>query len=107
MRSWCYFWHESGGELTANVFTTCISDFLKTQNLQGVDRVILYSVGCGNQKRNVTLANALCDFAIENQITVEHKYLKKGNTQMECESVHRAIERRIKQRSRLRTSTVC
>jgi len=69
--------------------------------------VILYLDGCGYQKRNVTLANLLCDFAIENQITVEHKYLEKGNTQMECESVHSAIERRIKQRSRLRTSTVC
>ena len=93
----CYFLHESCGELTANVFTTCIIDFLKNQNLQGVDRVILYSDGCGYQNRNVTLANALRDFAIENKITVEQKYLERGHTEMEYDSVHSAIERRIKQ----------
>ncbi|KAK9744134.1 hypothetical protein QE152_g8013 [Popillia japonica] len=48
--------------------------------------------------RNDVLANALLNFAILHKIQVTQKYLTKGHTQMECDSVHVCIERKLKNR---------
>lgn len=42
------------------------------------------------------MANALLYFAVTHDVQVEHKYLIKGHTQMECDSVHATIERQIR-----------
>ena len=91
----CYFWHEAQGRLTANSFASCIYDYLENEIKDDVDTVILYSDGCPYQNRNVTLANALCHFAKK---TILQKYLFKGHTQMEVDSVHSAIERKLKKK---------
>lgn len=52
--------------------------------------------GCGYQNRNSTLSNGILNFALENGITVIQKYLQKGHTQMEVDSVHSVIERQIR-----------
>ncbi|CAG9782476.1 unnamed protein product [Diatraea saccharalis] len=36
--------------------------------------------------------------SIEHNVTITQKYLKPGHTQMECDSVHAAIERKLKNR---------
>ena len=59
----CYFWHEAEGDSTANIFASCIYDYLENEIKDDVDTVILYSDGCPYQNRNVTLANAMCHFA--------------------------------------------
>jgi hypothetical protein len=92
----CYFWHECDGELTANSFTSCLIDYLDSEDLDGIDTVIIYSDGCGYQNRNVTLSNALMRFATEKRVTIEQKYLERGHTQMECDSAHSVIERAVK-----------
>lgn len=92
----CYFWHECDGELTANTFTTCILDYLSTDLSPEIDHVIIYSDGCDYQNRNVTLSNALLQFACERNITIEQKILERGHTQMEADSVHSVIERSVK-----------
>ena len=92
----CYFWYECHGELNSNIFTTCLIDYLSTTDLQGIDHVIIYSDGCGYQNRNITLSNALLQFACVHNITIEQKILERGHTQMECDSVHSVIERSIK-----------
>jgi len=35
-------------------------------------------------------------FAEDHKISIEQKYLTKGHTQMECDSVHSSIERKLK-----------
>ena len=92
----CYFWHECDSDLTSNVFTTCIIDFLTNSELDGIETVVIYSDGCGYQNRNVTLLNALRKFAVDKQIMIEQKYLERGHTQMECYSVHSVIEQSVK-----------
>lgn len=49
---------------------------------------------CTNQIRNSTIANALLLWAAKNDIVVYQKYLERGHTQMECDSVHSVIEQK-------------
>lgn len=83
----CYFWTEIDAELNASSIATCVIEFLGNEDLQGVQTVIIFSDGCTYQNRNTTLSNAMLMFAIKTGITIEHKYLERGHTQMECDSV--------------------
>lgn len=38
----------------------------------------------------------LLHFSIKHQLTIEQKYLVKGHTQIQCDSVHSLIERKLK-----------
>ncbi|XP_071054382.1 uncharacterized protein [Onthophagus taurus] len=51
---------------------------------------------CTSQNRNSTLANALINLSMTLEITIEQKYLEKGHTQMEADSMHSTIERRMR-----------
>lgn len=99
---YCFIWHEGEGELKANCFASIICNFLSTKILPTIDtapdnkpNIILYSDGCGAQNRNSILANALFNFSLQNNICIIQKYLEKGHTQMECDSMHSSIERKI------------
>ena len=94
----CYFWHEVDGELTANNYTSCLIDYLEYHVLSGTEKVKIYTDGCGYQNRNATLSNALSAFAKRKKVVIEHKYLEKGHTHMECDSMHSVIERQIRHR---------
>lgn len=59
---------------------------------------ILWSDGCCYQNKNAVLSSALWKFAEDHKISIEQKYLTKGHTQMECDSVHSSIERKLKLR---------
>ena len=93
----CYVWHEGEGELNANIFTSCVTNYLDNE-IECDKEVIIYSDGCGCQNRNATLSNALSALANKKGISITQKYLEKGHTQMECDSVHSVIERRKKHR---------
>lgn len=95
----CYLWNETEGALTAQEFSSIISEFLNQlipTLTDGNRKVIFYSDGCTYQNRNSILANALLNIALMNNIIIEQKYLEKGHTQMEADSMHSCIERRIK-----------
>lgn len=92
----CFIWNESQGGVTANEFTTIICNFIKNLNLKSGNSVTFYSDGCNYQNRNNTLANGLTNLAMLLNITITQKYLEKGHTQMECDSMHAAIERRLR-----------
>jgi hypothetical protein len=94
----CYLWHEGEGEVKANMFTSCVMHFMENEIDFVKGDVILYSDGCASQNRNATLSNALSYFAKQKQVTITQKYLEKGHTMMECDSVHSVIERRKKHR---------
>lgn len=94
-----YCWNETEGELEASIFTTCIVKHLENFFcLTEKKPVIIYSDGCGYQNRNVVLANALLNFAVKHGVTIYQKFLEKGHTQMEVDSAHALIERRLKGR---------
>ena len=91
-----YLWHEGEAGLSANEFASCVINFLE-ENLS-YDEFILWSDGCGYQNRNLLLSNALLKFATEKKKRVTQKYLERGHTQMECDSVHSVVERKLKNR---------
>ena len=91
-----YLWHEGEAGISANEFASCIVHFLKDH--PSYEEYILWSDGCGYQNRNLLLSNALLKFATETQKTVTQKFLERGHTQMECDSVHSVIERRLRNR---------
>lgn len=45
------------------------------------------------QNHNVTLSNALLELSMKHYVTIIQKYLEKGITEMECDSMHSNIER--------------
>ncbi|CAH1099611.1 unnamed protein product [Psylliodes chrysocephalus] len=93
-----FWWHECEGKLEASNFASCIIDYLETQFSQSNLPIIIYSDGCGYQNKNAVLSNALLTFSVTNKKIVEQKYLVRGHTQMECDSVHSLIERRLEKR---------
>ena len=94
----CYVWPECNGGLTASVFTTCLLDFLeKYKSLQPhLQTVTIWSDGCGCQNRNATLISAVASWAAKNSIDCFQKYLCKGHSQMEVDSVHAKLEARMR-----------
>lgn len=98
---YCFIWHEGEGELTANCFATIVCKFLSTEiipQLKPQQKIILFSDGCNAQNRNATMANALLNLAVTSKVCIVQKYLEKGHTQMECDSMHSTIERKLKGR---------
>lgn len=93
-----YLWDETEGNLNSSTFTTCIIKYLENVTTQypEIHHIIIYSDGCCYQNRNVVLSNVLLSFCVEKTITIEHKYLVVGHTQMECDATHSVIERKLK-----------
>ncbi|CAJ1057799.1 uncharacterized protein LOC122137067 [Xyrichtys novacula] len=91
-----YLWHEGEAGLSANEFASCVVHYLEAHLL--CNEYILWSDGCGYQNRNLQLSNALLRFAMEKKKPVTQKYLERGHTQMECDSVHSVIERKLRHR---------
>ncbi|CAG9765834.1 unnamed protein product [Ceutorhynchus assimilis] len=96
----CYWFSEDqNSDLCASTFTTCIIDHLESKCItESKVPIIIYSDGCGFQNRNKMLANALLNLAMKHEVTIYQKYLEPGHTQMECDSVHSLIERKLKNR---------
>lgn len=97
---YCYLWHEGEGGLNAEEFSSCFYSFLETKVIPTMDKaerkIVMWSDGCTYQNRNVTLANAALNLCKKYDITIEHKYLEVGHTQMQVDSMHATIERRVK-----------
>lgn len=80
----------------ADVFASILIKHLRSElEKSNASRIILWSDGCCYQNRSVKLANALLELAIEKKITIEQKYLEVGHTQMEVDSIHSSIERKL------------
>ena len=92
---YCYVWHEGEGGLDSDEFASLIVSHLRSLP-NSVECVILWSDGCAYQNRNAQLASAIRYFLQSNEkpnlTEIHQKYLTKGHTQMEVDSVHAAIE---------------
>ncbi|KAG4067983.1 hypothetical protein HA402_010669, partial [Bradysia odoriphaga] len=91
-----YWWDETQGDLSSSSFVSCIIAHFEKHCLSDTFPITLYSDGCGYQNRNQFLSNALSNFAVKYNKIVEQKWLEKGHTQMECDSAHAKIEKKLK-----------
>ena len=95
----CYMWNETATDLTAHTFGCLLYDYLVTNNrCISADKIIIYSDDCAYQNRCVQLSNILLLYVKKFNKVVYHKYLTRGHTQMEVDSVHALIERTIKRK---------
>lgn len=90
-----YWFDETQASLNATTFATCLWDYLEEILSESPKTVVLWSDGCSYQNRNSILSNALLHLSMLRNVTIIQKYLVKGHTQMECDSVHSTIERYI------------
>lgn len=90
----CFFWHEGECGRGANEIATAVIKMLQKLDEAGERRVVLYSDTCGAQNRNSILGTAIINFLAqaENITSVEQKFFESGHSQMECDSMHSAIE---------------
>ena len=96
----CYLWNETEGELTANEFASILTHFIESKLplANNSEKIVIFSDGCNYQNRCAVLSNALLYLAMRHGIVIECKYLEKGHTQVECDSMHPIIERHLRQR---------
>lgn len=91
----CCWFDETDADLTANTFASCIIDYL-TDVVVDNRPIILWSDGCTPQNRNSIFSKALLCFSHVKNVKITQKFLEKGHTQMEVDSVHATIEQKIK-----------
>ena len=98
-KGYSYLWIECVANRGSCEIGLCVLKFLETVSADGVKSVTLYSDNCGGQNRNrfflCMLWYALTAFSFE---TVEHKFLERGHTQNENDSMHSAIETALRKR---------
>jgi len=97
-KGWCFLWNEVDGGLNSSEFASIIIKFLD-EHADKDKTNILYSDGCTYQNRNVQLANAIINLVKIKKLKIIQKYLEKGHTQMEVDSMHAAIEKVKKRRN--------
>lgn len=90
----CYIWPETAADLSSNTFCSLIYDYLTTNDrCISAKTIIIYTDGCTYQNRCAQFSNCLLFYTIMFKKQLIHKYLCKGHTQMEVDSVHSVIER--------------
>ena len=88
-----YLWNEIEGQRGSCEVASCLHKYISSLP-PSVDHVILYSDTCTGQNRNqyvsAALMNAVCQ--VPNIKIIDQKCLERGQTHMECDSMHAAIE---------------
>lgn len=96
---YCYVWHEQIAKRGPNEIGSCLWKFLALQKREGVKTLILYSDNCGGQNRNHYIFSMFAFAARFFQIDITHRFLEKGHTQNEGDSMHAVIENAKKRQS--------
>lgn len=65
------------------------------QDNTNIEKIIVWSDGCGYQNRCATISNIHIHLAMKYGVIIDQKFLVAGHTQMECDSMHSVIERCI------------
>ncbi|CAM4691278.1 unnamed protein product [Leuciscus chuanchicus] len=94
---YCYAWEEHEGSLSSEVFAHLQSKHFESilEANGNIEKVIVWSDGCGYQNRCGAISNTFLHLAMKHGVSIEQKFLVAGHTQMECDSMHSLIERRI------------
>lgn len=100
---YCYVWNEEIAKRGPNEISSCVLHFLKIQKEKGVKKVILYSDNCGGQNRNRFIFSMFSCASISLDLQIIHRFLEKGHTQNEGDSMHAVIENARKRQSAIYT----
>ncbi|XP_053599759.1 uncharacterized protein LOC128669186 [Plodia interpunctella] len=89
----CYMWDESVAKRGANEVSSCLLDFIQTNVEQGANEFRFWSDNATGQNRNRFVFALYVYAAKKFNIRITHRFMQKGHTQNEGDSVHSVIER--------------
>ncbi|KAL4718628.1 hypothetical protein ACJJTC_005182 [Scirpophaga incertulas] len=95
-RALCYMWDESVAKRGANEVSSCLLDFIQSNVEQGTKEFRFWSDNCAGQNRNRFVFSSYIYASKKFNIRITHRFLLKGHTQNEGDSVHSVIERASK-----------
>lgn len=98
-QGYCYVWHEQVAKRGPNEIASCLWKFLDLKAQQSVKTIIFYSDNCGGQNRNRFVFSMFAFAAAHFHIDIVHRFLEKGHTQNEGDSMHAVIENAKKRQS--------
>ena len=92
-RATCFTWNETDGNRGADEIATSILLYIKSLP-PTIRDVVLFSDSCSGQNRNRHMTAALLHavLTIGQLESINQKYLEPGHTEMECDSMHAAVE---------------
>nr|XP_047135348.1 uncharacterized protein LOC124812567 [Hydra vulgaris] len=91
----CYWFDETTTDLKASTYASLSVDYLNKLIYESPKDVVIFTDGCTSQNRNAIVSNALLQLAMQKKVVITQKFLEKGHTQMEVDSVHSVIERKL------------
>lgn len=105
---YCFVWNEAVSSRGACEIVTCVFNFIEKMTKKGKKKFVFYSDNCTAQNKNKYYLSMLW-YCLKtfNLDYIKHKYLEKGHTQSENDSVHAAIEATVKHLSIYTTAQGC
>lgn len=91
-KAYCFAWTEVNGQRgSCEIGTSLLNWFMTLPSI--IEEVSLFSDTCSGQNRNQFMA-ALFMYIVQkfHFKIIEHKFMEKGHSHMECDSMHSAIE---------------
>lgn len=92
----CYMWTENTAKRGANEVSSCLSMFIQDRVKKGANEFRFWSDNCAGQNRNRIVFSAYMLLSKQFNVDITHRFLEKGHTQNESDSVHALIERQSK-----------
>lgn len=92
-QGYCYMWDENVAKRGANEVASCLYNFIRQFASKGAKEFRFWSDNCAGQNRNRIVFYMYSYAAKEFDVTITHRFLEKGHTQNEGDSVHSVIER--------------
>ncbi|KAI8435869.1 hypothetical protein MSG28_004078 [Choristoneura fumiferana] len=92
----CYMWTECTAKRGANEVSSCLSIFIKTLIDKGAKRFLFWSDNCSGQNRNRVVYSTYMFLSKKYNVDITHRFLERGHTQNEGDSVHALIEKESK-----------
>lgn len=89
----CYLWDESVEKRGANEVSSCLLNFIQTNVEQGTKEFRFWSDNCAGQNCNRFVYSLYIYAAKKFNIYITHRFLQKGHTQNEGDSIHSVIKR--------------
>lgn len=89
-------WPEVNGKHGACEVASCLLKFIETKIKDGAKEFRFWSDNCAIQNRNRIVFSFYTYVAKKYGVTISHRFLERGHTQNEADSVHALIERNAK-----------
>lgn len=90
---YCYVWHAAIAKRGANEIASCLWSYLQGEAERGIKDISFYSDNCSGQNRNRFVFALYVHASLKLNIKVTHRFLQKGHTQNEGDSMHSCIEK--------------